>query len=484
MVVLRVALLPIWPIALPSIYDGFSYLLAGDTFAHGRLANPSHALPEFFETLEVLQQPTYASRYPPGQGLMLAAGQVLFGHPWFGVWMSCRILLSALLWAGCAWLPRKWALAGPLLILPICLSGYWMNSYWGGAVAATGGTLMLGALGWLRRSPARPQMQLVLMALGAVILAWSRPFEGALLALPIAFVTFRTVRTPKSWLIPALVVLAGAGWLGDYNYRVTGSALKMPYQAYFDRYETIPPLLFLPTVEPGSRNYGHFNFELMDNTWMRARGDSAHQPGFLLRRAREWMACIATFTGSPLWTILLAGMLPLFLRGKETRFLGALLSLVVVATLAEPGLFAHYMAPFTPVFGILLVFGIRQLKVIGIVCFVLLTGYVWLGFAPRVAQGRTPDRFRSANAYRAQREAGLPDNPGGHVFFVHYTVAKVPHAEWIFNTAEIDKQKVIWAQDMGPAKNRELLACDPNRSFWYFEPDEPGASIIDYGQKP
>ena len=81
MVVLRVALLPIWPIPLPYIYDEFSYLLAGDTFAHGGLANPSHALPEFFETLEVLQKPTYASRYPPGQGLMLAAGQVLFVHP-------------------------------------------------------------------------------------------------------------------------------------------------------------------------------------------------------------------------------------------------------------------------------------------------------------------------------------------------------------------------------------------------------------------
>src|SRR5438309_22563 len=186
--VLRAALLPVFPIPEPAVHDEFGYLLAADTFAHGRLTNPTHSMWVHFETFSVIHQPTYQCYGPPAQGLFLAAGK-LMGHPFWGVWLSAAAMCAAICWMLQGWLSPSWALlGGVLVILRFGTLSYWANSYWGGAVGAIGGALVLGALPRIKKS--QRIRDAVAMALGLAILANSRPYEGFIFSLPVAAALF------------------------------------------------------------------------------------------------------------------------------------------------------------------------------------------------------------------------------------------------------------------------------------------------------
>jgi hypothetical protein len=68
---LRLVLLPWIPVPQPQIQEEFSYLMGADTFARGRLANPTHPMAVFFDNIQLIQTPHYASARPPGQAVFL-----------------------------------------------------------------------------------------------------------------------------------------------------------------------------------------------------------------------------------------------------------------------------------------------------------------------------------------------------------------------------------------------------------------------------
>jgi hypothetical protein len=250
----------------PKLHDEFSYLLAADTFSHGRLTNPTHPMWVHFESFHIIHQPTYMSKYPPAQGLVLAAGQLIAGHPIVGVWVSFALMCAALCWMLYAWVPPRWAVLGGVLALinPVVgIAGYWAQSYWGGAVAATGGALVLGGM---KRLISQPRFSnSLLTGAGLAILANSRPFEGLLVSLPAgAFLLLHIINqrgralslSIRRVVAPMVIVLAlTITGMGFYNLRVTGNPLHIPYQIHEATYAMTP--VFLWQKLPPEPEYGH-----------------------------------------------------------------------------------------------------------------------------------------------------------------------------------------------------------------------------------
>jgi hypothetical protein len=484
----RAALLPLWPPPQPVIYDEFGYLLQADTFAAGRLTNPPHPLWPFFESVYILHQPTYNAKYPPGQGLVLALGQRFLGHPWFGVWLSSGAMMAALCWALQGWLPGPWALLGGLLALRLCLFSYWMDSYWGGAVAAIGGALVLGSYARIVRR--RRFAFAWLMGIGLVVLALTRMYEGLLFAAPLVMALLLCCRSVRVWAPIAVVLAAGAAFTLQYNARVTGHATRFPYTEYQRQYAYVPsfniqPLSPVKTYHNSSVANVFFKWEY--DQWKRSRSW-----GLVLDRLRQWGGVVTLVAGgAPLMLVFLGFLwttahdrrmfLPLVCLGAQ--FLGSFLQIVYNQ---------HYAAPATAALLLLLVQSFRHLRhsrlptAIGgrALCRAIPAAMLIALSASqgaRLYRQETIEQTKPVNARRDKIERRLFDQNGGrHLIVVRYTGTQDPHEEWVYNRADIDASDVVWAHDMGAEENRKLIAYFKGRTVWLFLPDVDPESLAPY----
>jgi hypothetical protein len=506
---LRLAILPLCPMPLPFLPDDFSFLLAADTFASGRLTNPTPAMWVNLESIHVTMKPTYMSMYFPAQGLTLAAGKVLTGHPWYGMLLMTALMCAAICWMLQAWLPPSWALLGGLLaVLRLGLFSYWINTYSGaGSIAALGGALVLGALPRFMKT-IRPRDAL-LMATGVVLVGLSRLYEGMLLCLPVLCYLVWWMLSGKNRpaaatllrriALPLILILAGGAWMGFYNYRVFGSPTTLPYTVDRAQYAMAPYFVWQSQrPEPVYRHKVMREFYHQDelNTF-----DQIHHPfGFVPQTILKASRGLLFYAGIALLVPLI--MLRRVLLDRSLRFLVLCVFVLMAGQLVEIFLIPHYLAPFAAAFYTIGLQAMRHLRLwspgsqpvgrtlvrLTVTLCVLLAGlrlyaeplHIDLPVWPAAWASEWYGPSNRSGTERAQVESGLGRLPGKQLAIVRYSPEHNPLVEWVYNTSDIDNSKVLWAWEMAEEDNRNLIKYYKDRTVWLVEPDWNPARVSLY----
>lgn len=491
---IRVAALPVLPVPTPGIHDEFSYLLLEDTIVHGRLTNPTPPLFQSFETFHENMYPTYCSQYAPAQGFVLALGQKL-GNPWIGVLLCASFLASAFLWCLRVWMPPRWAfLAAVLVALKLCLTTYWMNSFWGGALPAIGGALALGGLGRILK---RPSVSAALaMALGIVILADSRPYEGLFFSLPVGFVFLcwlagKTKSAPpwqvrlRNVALPlCLLLTANFAFLGYYNWRTTGSPRTFAMALHEKFYD--PSAIFIWETPRAPMPHNNPQFDEFYNKWQRGLYDHtwASLASLYQRKVR---VVLHTY----LWwdsVLLLPALLFVFKRRKLFVLYAALL-FTALAFFTLAWTLPHYVAPAIVVGFAVLASAMRQLRLFaprGYAFGLLFSRLIVLGLLLHTANAvvaGSEDPFGLGGVHLRSRVAiikKLESLPGKHLVFVRYASTHDVHDEWVFNGADLEGSRIVWARELDPAQNQRLIDHFHDRQIWSVEADRSQAPLLPY----
>lgn len=471
-----------WP--LPSNMDEFSMLVAADTFAHGRVTNPTPALWQHFETLHVIMTPSYTSKYPPAPALLLAFGECIFGDPIWGVWLATALACGAITWMLMRWMSVRWALIGGFLaaLHPLIVS--WGRFYLCCNLGVLAGALMLGSAHRLIRRPSYRHS--ILLALGIALLVNVRPYEGAALTLGVsAWLLYSLIRhRPDSLrvLLPAIVpiLLLTAAGMGYYNWRVTGSPLKLPYSVHAEQYDPAPGFWFLPAHAKWQYRHDNLlNFHVWElNTYLD-----------LQQSSMRWKMLGQRVVVLVLWLFDLS-MIGLLWGGKviRQRWVWPLLAigiLLLFVFMLPTWMNSNYVSCAVPLYFVFLTGCLREASrfvvprtrlLIG----PLLIGVLMLATLAWALQDLEPFALNDSNYgyVRARITQDLQKQGGRHLIFVRYSGNHPRAEEWIYNDGDIAQAVVVWAHDEGEPSNRELVQQYGGRRLWLLEPDVQPVQII------
>lgn len=473
----------------PNLHDEFSYLLAADTFAAGRLTNPTPSHPEFFESFHILVEPSYCSKYPPGFPMLLAIGILLTSSPTFGLALSAALAGASVYYAARGIFSARWAFAPVMLVmLSVNAHVFWSLKYMPGWICVAASSLVLGACLRLRRRYAPGSTSVA--GVGIVLLGMTRPYEGLIftLACAIVFAVWKAMNTVNSispcsssflmrrgyqaltslfmefrqawaaWVMFAIVMLGGAVGFCCYNLATTGKATRLAYQVHESQYGLAPLLLSCdpPANEP---NYHHreierFHREVCLTDFIRLQSPAAYMEDIPRR-----LSLLLSTLGMP--TALLA-LIGLVVGPRAKYFLASIFLAVAVSSLVVPWNMPHYFACALPPIALLGALGLQQIgrkfagsmqqrsdrtfaAVLGVQGLLLLAGCISLCTRPDT-------KFHEL---RHQAITKLQQSDGKKLVFVRYSENHDLNEEWVYNAASLQRSEIVWARDMG-ARNIQL----------------------------
>lgn len=508
---LRAALLPFVPIPEPVVHDEYSYLLQAATFASGRVTNPTPAGWTHFETFHENMVPTYQSMYPPAQAIFLAGAEVLHLHPWWGVWFSIGLMCGAICWMMQGWMPPQWALLGALFcVIRFSTFSYWINSYFGGALAATGGALVFGALPRLRHG--WKPLYSVIFALGLGLMANTRAYEGFVFSIPAViavlcwfFSDWKYGRVRMAALVPgiAALLLIAAG-MGYYNWRNTGNPLLLPYVVNQRQYHITKPFIWqarypIPNYRHQVMRTFYVFHELPDYL-------NRRNPGFYKDMVAQRLEVYYDYYLWPLLAVAILGIWEM-VKNRKMRIVAFTPLFMLAGLLIEqwpPE--GHYAAPVLSVVIAVILYGLRiiwtwnlrkkpfgHMLVRSIVLLLLLWSFVplantvidpyGLGDVTQM-KGSIHSVWIPTTLERARLQATLERIPGQHILFINLKPHEISGMFWIYNAPDVAHSKIIWAYDEGPAANQELIRLYPNRHLWWVNKTDNIMPLLPYPPAP
>jgi hypothetical protein len=491
----RLAVLPAFGVPAPKFWDDFSQLLSGDTLAHWRVTNPTHPMWFYFETIFVNQKPTYNSMYPPGTGLFLAAGQIVTGQPWYGMLLSAALAAAGICWMLQGWMAPRWALWGALVFILLSARRGMTDNYWGEGIVVLGGALVVGAIPRILKRQSLASA--FWLGTGISLLALTRPYEGAVFVAVVGVGGTWRART-RGWRTRALlkrvavpvvaILIPVLLWMAYLNWRSTGNPLLAPYQLNLETQHMSEPFWWQKPLHP------HYDYSAMASFyqawemkwWNRTHDGPRGALLFVLDKAGTTYFAIIW----PLGVFLIIGCYQLF-KNKERRFLPLALILFFVGL----GLETYQMAPryAESAWGLVIllaIYGIRYTSVwrrkshqglrLSKAAAVLIPAALVASNVVLISYVR-PHGGEPWYWARWQALQALQALPGKQLVIVRYAPTHLPE-EWVYNRADIDAAKVVWARE-APQGERPLLRYFRDRTAWLLEPDGASANLTLYSEK-
>ena len=451
---------------IPINHDEFAYLLSADTFSQGRLTNPPHPFWEHFQTFHVFFHPTYQAKYPPGQGIFLAIGQVFFDEPIWGAWISLALAYVAIFWFFLSDFKPFFAFISTLVIIfnPY-INLLWAQSYWGGGVAMLGGGLFYGGISHSRIKVSFSNT--IGFCIGLTVLANSRPFEGFIvfiISFPIlvsiaikGFLFEKRQEVINKFIVPiCLTFLLIFIWIFYYNFKITGNPLNYFYLNW---------------------NYHSASINLIKE----------YQGSVPLSLTSKILRLWGFFIGPYLLIFFLMGIISILFK-KDKIF--ELISIFILSTISilYTRAWPHYIAPITCLIYFIIFKGISEtykLKIIKskktkeIVVLFLIVFYYIIAYKELNSLVKKRDNsLRSNLHHRIPIIEKLNNNKEKDLIFVKYNKNHNIHMEWVYNSADIDNSDIIWAHCLGPEKDKAMINYYKNRKIWVLFPDRQPPELL------